>query len=379
MVPRLLIYAQISNASRGLGMQTLSKVPTFLLYSLMLFAGVSTLGWAGDGDSEEFPVRTQDPFRLISVMPAGPLAGVPISTREKRSGVILNEKEAAPYKPGPGEVVIANLYHEGKFWIAKVPVEAVKDVYFLSENYSKTLPLNHSQIRFQMEPGHEITLYPQVGTKMPIKRKLSDLLVSVEAHWAMGDTFNTFKGIFPRYALQFRVVSPDQAYYKSCFELRHAIQQIKMNLKPQEKSAIFLQALTDSNHNASFPRMYGALCKSCTTEVFKMIDSQMHYRHIISQIASGLDISPITPRTYLYLRGLISANDLWKNPTPNFEVEFADLKKSRWMRDELRRSGRVRRAEGKIDPVKYRERLIAHGALKDVQAVARACSLREKF
>src|SRR4051794_36187484 len=135
------------------------------IVSLIFIAGLlSTSARPADGD---------DPWGIPHPMPAGPHKGKPILMHKKRPIKILSAEEAAPYHPAQGDLVFANFNSEKKFWIAKLPADAVETVYFQKEHYSKIMPIQHALLRFKLKPGKEITLYPQSGTEMPTRNKIS--------------------------------------------------------------------------------------------------------------------------------------------------------------------------------------------------------------
>src|SRR5205823_2114821 len=85
------------------------------------------------GKIEKLPPDPRDPFDPAALVPAGPYKGLRYDTRYGRSVHLLSPAEAAPYHPAPGEVLVANFGHQGSFWIARVPPDAVKDVIFQEE------------------------------------------------------------------------------------------------------------------------------------------------------------------------------------------------------------------------------------------------------
>src|SRR5262245_46030169 len=71
-----------------------------------------------------------DPFVPDGIIRSGPLAGKKINTDWLRSAKILTPEEAQRYPHEPGETLVANFRHDERWWIARVPPGAVKEVIF---------------------------------------------------------------------------------------------------------------------------------------------------------------------------------------------------------------------------------------------------------
>ncbi len=273
-------------------------------------------------------------------MPDGPFEGQPIDTTERRSVRILTAAEAAPYAPGPGDVVIANFYHTdprypGKFWVAKVPADAVDNVIFESWNFSwlsKKIPIlkyiptaAHNEIRFQLKPGMGMTLYPQESAGPPLDHTVSDFVFSVEAVGPKGVGFSFSGGVGKHFIAAHRLKSIEASYYERVVRDREKVKQYRLDLDPKTKQDLLLNALAMAD-GAGMHTMYHLYKKSCTTEAYRLIDRTLKYGPLTGPMQFFHRI-PIFPYTYLRLRHLVDRKSVL--PTLNDENK-GDCK--RWLR-----------------------------------------------
>lgn len=252
-----------------------------------------------------------DPYS-DAVMPAGPFKGQRLDTSIRRS-ILMARTE-------PGTIGFYNFFHEGKFWYASVPEDAVEDVIFQVEYFPAIVPAAHTQLRFRLKEGKELTLIPQATADLPKVAKIRDVIFSGEATFVAGSNqqYDLVKGLFNHFALSLRVMSLSAKAAQMVTERKHTVRQILVKLTEPEKQRVFRDALKRS-HAAGMNRMYNTLAKSCTTEVFDLLDDNVHYK-LFNQIFAFLDRIPTNAYLYLKLRGLTYPNGASKLPTLNDEM-----------------------------------------------------------
>ena len=96
-----------------------------------------------------------------ALMPKGVHQGERLDTTQRRSIRILDADEATPYTKAAGDTVFANFFHEGKFWLARLPADAVEEVYLHKDVFNAPIPVAHSQLRFRLKEQQAIELFPQ--------------------------------------------------------------------------------------------------------------------------------------------------------------------------------------------------------------------------
>jgi hypothetical protein len=259
-----------------------------------------------------------DPFEPNdAVFKKGPHAGELIDISYKRSVHVLSTEEAAPYKPAPGELLIANFRHDGRFWIARVPADAVEEVIFQVEHFPNGKPLevgSHNQLRFVMKPGRELTLVPQVPGDSSAPVKLRDFIYSAEAIHAEGakpfdpaSAGDLLKGTFGEYGMVYRAVSVEEKLGAMIDgEGRpHPIEQHRLKLEDADRQKLLRAFLADGSE-AGLSRTFNTMTRNCTTELVHVFDAELDYgrwRNFGATVLPGN--VPQAGRKYMGRRGLI--------------------------------------------------------------------------
>ncbi len=259
-------------------------------------------------------------------MPRGRYQGQLLDTRDRRSIRIFTDLEASPYRQNADDIIIANFYHEGKFWIARFPADGVDEIFFHKVVMKTKVPAAHAQLRFKMKKGHEIELYAPAGAAVPTSNKISDVVYSVEAMPVYGDKYDLFNGVRNHFGLGLRFMSIEEAYFKSIYLNDQHVEQIPLSVLPNAEQTLLREALVRSD-TLGMAQMYNTLTRSCCTESFGLLD-RSSARTWLRMPAYGLVVLPMLPRTYLWLRQLIDFGTLIRNQYPSLEEEFAHLKET---------------------------------------------------
>ena len=254
------------------------------------------------------PPDPNDPFAVDAFMPKGPYSGMRIDTSVGRSVHILSPEEAAPYAPQPGEMLVANVYHDGKFWIARVPADSVQDVIYQREHCGKLGPIDgdHAQVRFVMKPGKEVTLVPQTrgDTSDPIQE--SDFVFTCEGSGVPGTDWDLGHAALDHFVICYRLLpTSDKRQAMTENGKLHPVDQWSLNLSDSDKQRVFASAMQEGT-NAGLGNMYNTLTRNCTTEAVAALDA------VIRPNALQLAAETVTGRAlpndlplYLRERGVI--------------------------------------------------------------------------
>lgn len=255
------------------------------------------------------PRDLADPFVPDAVMPRGPHAGKCLDTSEQRSIRTLTVPEAAIYglAPDSTRLVIANLRHAGRFWIAEIRPDAIEDVILQLEYFPAIVPAAHTQLRFRFRAGAGPRLVSQIGAREDSAR-IQDLVYSVEAVSIVdGEAYDLLKGTAAQFGTAYRFVSLQDRYRQMVTRAHHRVEQIRLKLAPEQRKGVLARAIQDSDR-AQMKRVYHTLALNCTTELIRAIDRGIHpdlgYRALAASTfyINGI---PTLCKGALALRGLI--------------------------------------------------------------------------
>ncbi|MBS1984317.1 MAG: hypothetical protein JST16_09095 [Bdellovibrionales bacterium] len=291
----------------------------------------------------------QDPYSLDVRFTDGPNRGRCIDLSVGRPVHVLTEDEARPFTPSAGEKLVANFHHRGRFWIARIPAQAVAEVLFQTERFdppgdakSAGVQINqalwfsaHAQLRFRMKEGKDIVLMPQdKNSENPDERvRLRDIIVSSEAVTMPGDSFNLLKGEMGSFALAKRFTSLDEKIQSMIVEQKHVVRQDRIragdsDAEVEQNNQLFLEtALRRSerdyqSYRRHEPVAYNTLQASCVTDAFGLFDEADHFGLLQNSALSDLfKRNPTFIPGYLAKRGLIEPLEVLNRP-PTLNQEF---------------------------------------------------------
>jgi hypothetical protein len=256
-----------------------------------------------------------DPFdpRSDAIMPAGPYKGQCQDSCVKRSMRPLTDDESRAYGgPTPGYVFAANTQIEGRFYVAKIPVNGVKDVIAQVEHFPPEAIAAHTQLRFQFKD--RVELLPQAaGSKDPVVYT-RDLVFSGEYAAPQHVPFDLVKGELNHFAINYRLMDLKFKYDYMVERQGHRVDQYRLKLSRGEKSGMLKGAFGIAT-KAGMHTMYNTLANSCTTEMFHVIDLGLDKRIHPgpgrlgrAEEAVALNRMPIWSPAGLRKRGIIDAS-----------------------------------------------------------------------
>ena len=247
-----------------------------------------------------------DPFFPKRVLSTGKYKGESTNTGLQRSVVQLSAADAAKYGAKPGELAFANFSHEGKFWVAMVPPNAVKDIDMMLEHFPAIVPAAHSMLRFRLKDGQEARLVPQTEGSDDKPRVLKDLVLSIEATAPKNFKYGLVDGLFNNFAAAYRMESvQDRAAHTK--NNGHRVEQIPLKFSEQEKQRILKEAITTS-HQRGLKTNYNTIASNCTNEAMHIIDRGVGNKvpvqvHVSRALTT--ETLPTNSRFYLGIRGLL--------------------------------------------------------------------------
>ncbi|NBO38441.1 DUF4105 domain-containing protein [bacterium] len=256
----------------------------------------------------------KDPFESHARLPKGPHAGECYDTRQARSLVKLNAAEAAKYGgSAAGYLSVANVSHKDKFYVANIPVNAIKNVIFHLEHFPAAVPAGHTQLRLQFEENSPVTLVAQTISRGERPVQVRDLVLSTEALGQPGFSYDIFKGQgnplkgSGEYGVVYRMVSLESKFDHMIRKQNHKVEQWKLNVTREESRRI-LEQFVFKSQSRGMNYMYDTLTLNCTTEAIAALDAGVDYNiaERIGKFASKLtDFYPNVIRASLVNRGLL--------------------------------------------------------------------------
>lgn len=304
--------------------------------------------------------------------PRGRYSLQPIDTSSRRSIEIESSTPGQPLiGPGDHQVVVKYFYHEGEFWKAVIPLDAVEKVFGQAFNFSKAktkrgaegpeivfgkdgLPkrtnpfLSHVQSRFALKSGHSVELYPIDGdtTGTPAHR-VHDFVYSVEVVGPLGATFNFRDGLAGNFLSAHRFLSTrEMVFERIVVENQYVTESPALPLGESQKRALLEESLLRS-HRAGMTERYYLIrfCRTnnCTSNPLQILDTVVRYTPF-GRIGSYLYRLPISPRFYLKIRGLDSDPGVRKLVRTEFDSFIHDRETQQRKREHVRRRTRALRA-----------------------------------
>lgn len=246
-----------------------------------------------------------DPYEPRSVFLEGPWEGECHNTQRKRPAGFLTEEEARIYQDDADHYVLYNVFHEDGFWVAFVPHQAVKNVYFQLEYFPAVVPAGHTQLR--LEYDRPITLYGQSSHLEGRVAQTSNLTFSIEAVTRVGDSYDLFKGAQEHFAIAYRVTSMEARFTSMIIEQGHHVEQWRLELTEEEREALLPHYVSVSS-TEYLDFSYHTLFKNCTTEIIEVLDGIGEYtwrEQVQKFLVKVTEIYPNIVRAALIARGLL--------------------------------------------------------------------------
>lgn len=206
----------------------------------------------------------------------------------------------------PGVTLVRNVRHLEKYWVASIPLNEIKDAIFQIHYFGiiTPSPLAHAQIRVRF--NEPVVLYrQQVGSTERVS--VRDLVFTVNAATAPGESFDPFSGLVDDYVSIWRIISLDEVQASMNSNPRYrTVEQIKLNLSKTDVQK-YVEHFIAKSTKAGVTHPYNTLFVNCGHGQFEIFDSYLTYSswQRIQIALFGVEGSPMDARTSLELRGIM--------------------------------------------------------------------------
>ena len=247
-----------------------------------------------------------DKYESKALLPAGSHKGECADTTQARSVIQVTEASALD----KDIIRVANVGHNGSFWLAEFPKNGVEDVIFQMERFPAAVPAAHTQIRLKFKKESPVRLTDQLDPTKQIF--LREFALSTEAIGQKGWKYDLIKGMKDEYLTAYRITSMADKYKWMVLTLKHSVEQWPLDLTEDEKQSI-LPAYVKRATEKGMLSTYHTLWRNCTNELFKVFDSTLRYgglRAIPVIFTKINETYPVIVHGALNSRGLIRYRDL---------------------------------------------------------------------
>jgi hypothetical protein len=237
------------------------------------------------------------------VMQKGPYRGQVIDGGERQNIKILSQQG--------NTVVISNLRHDHDFWNAGITMDRVTEVSLLMEHFTGEIPAGHTMLRFKFDTP--VTLMSGQKTAM-----VNDIVFSVAAVPFKGESFDLINGLKNHFAISYRFLSLSEKAKVIIDGRKHKVDQYVLKLTPAERGAVLAEALRMSN-TAPMAGPYNTLRRSCTTELFRVLDDALHYS-LLERVGNAVTkIGSIYPNV---VKIALMSRGLYEGKAPSLNAEW---------------------------------------------------------
>jgi hypothetical protein len=215
----------------------------------------------------------EDRFEQPQRFEFGGFNGQCVDSCRFRKAQILAGILGARFGADAGHLVIANFRHEGKYWIARVPVTAVHDVDVLFENFYHGI--THVALRFHLD--EEMKLFTQNASEKQAPRgPIRDLVLSIEGVPGKDRPYRVIDSARGHYLLDYRVQSGAETADTMVRKQGHVVKQYRLTLPDAAPSRILRHALAASERE-SFASIYNLSSNNCATAALDLIAQGIQY------------------------------------------------------------------------------------------------------
>lgn len=197
------------------------------------------------------PLFAQEtPYFYKATMKSGPLVGHRLDTKHIRGLVYEGDM-----KGHPGYMRIVNVNHDGKFYVAKVPVNGVNSVSFIYEKFTD-MAGGHGSNVFHFDPITPVELIEEIienssGTRFIKLEKpiiLMDLLISAEAVKTMSTKSGLVEGgLTNQFAMAYRLTSPPERLFPTVIGEKRQTTVIEIPFTQDQASNAFMYSILEWN------------------------------------------------------------------------------------------------------------------------------------
>jgi hypothetical protein len=260
--------------------------------------------------------------------------GQPLDLSERRPIVTLDGSPFESfYGSDPSTTLVANIFHDHRFWIARIPRSGVQSTYFLRSFFMPMVA--HSLIRFQMADESPIQLLAEVPTQAnaealqflpprPDPILLRNVVVTAEAQWRVNDpykAYNLVRGAMGQFVQITRVVSMEERFRNYYLTGNRTYMQ-KINWTPEESSSALLYAFQRSESDG-INTYYNTFYYNCATTALSILERvQRAPDGFCGRVAMALGRNLLLSDFIPYLTGLYGLHARGFRPGPSTPMEL---------------------------------------------------------
>lgn len=199
----------------------------------------------------------------------GPFDGLCVSELRRSALLLQEDKYKKLYEASDDDYLIANFQKNKKFYIARIPKNAIERVDWMIEDFGKLNPASHSFLRFKLKENSSITLFPQdeAATTAP-EIVHDDLALSIDGVARRGDNpIYPIKGIMTNYALVYRFMVLSDKGNIAITKLGRKITFLPLMVDANEA---FQVALNEASQSSVF-KEYNTIDQNCTSEAYRLV------------------------------------------------------------------------------------------------------------
>lgn len=204
-----------------------------------------------------------------------------------------------------GYSLIGNLYHGGQFWIARVPVHGVLNIYpmisYFPPNILGWYPAAHDLLRVEMDPQRPIELVALMPSETQVDSwerrsvnpslvidqlpeisedriiRLRNIAISTEATWTQNDPFKAYslvRGSRGAFLNVVRVVSMEERFLQTIQSGDYPTSQIQIPRSVGDVNKVCAVGFKKSQIDG-LSRVYDTLFNNCVIAVFDILEAAL--------------------------------------------------------------------------------------------------------
>jgi hypothetical protein len=228
--------------------------------------------------------------------------GEPMDLSIRRPVVNLAETVFAKKYGKPGTTLIANVFHKGRFYVARVPSAGVANIYFQRAYFPPKI-LNrfiaaHSLIRIEMNTETPIELVAEMPSEAevdswkafspeevvarfsnPLSQTLHNVVISAEGSWTQVDRtkrYSLVRGLNGAYLQVVRIVSMEERFIEF-YKSGNPVAQTLMEPEDQNLTKGLNVGIQMSERDG-LKKIYNTLFYNCTTMAFDILQTAFKLR-----------------------------------------------------------------------------------------------------
>ncbi len=222
--------------------------------------------------------------------------GEPLDLSERRPMVNVEESVFGAKYSKPGSKLFSNFYHNGRFYLARVPDRGVRNTYFQLSYFPPQVAgkyiAAHSLLRFEMEQDSPIELVAPMPTAEELARlaaapeaqrqsllpqesiiPIRNAAISAEAQWTQDDpkkAYDLQRGRRGAFTQIVRMVSMTERI-EGALQSGNPANQIRLPLCNGEGDKVLAESLRTSQADG-ISKLYDTLWYNCTTLAFDILE-----------------------------------------------------------------------------------------------------------